>query len=255
MGRGQKLLLVLMSIFLSQLGGTRGEEIVKSYYTSYYDVACSDDCEKRGYDYYWCNTKKGWDYCSPFPDVTYKNEPCQSGHSCDTHSNSYTCKTASGWDYCGLINPDECRYDTSSRKRRQLNNAKLICTRTDRSNKIETRFYAEPAPTAIIDGSEWKYEIVNIISRWDNSYLVNQARSQLITTENLRIDLQGLCVRNNQRYYNLQIQVNRPRQSGTSTTVAQVLIPQNADVPSRYIRRAFTESLNLQARVSVEGNQ
>lgn len=334
MGRGQKLSVVLMSIFLSQLCWTPGASIVKNYYTSTYGVVCRDECKTHGNEYYWCHTRKGWDYCSPLEnrdyegyqcqdehacglhgesyywcrrkagswgycgkvepkpllhtsstyqrvcideclydeiseyfwchtdqgwdycspltDVTYKNEPCLSDHHCGAYGYSYTwCKT--GWfqsDHCGLIKPNECRYDTSSRKRRQPNNAVLICTRTDKGNKKETKFYATPAPADILDGSPWRNEIVNIISRWDNGYLGNQARSGLITSENLRIDLQGFT--NNQRYYNLQIQVNRPRQPGTSTTVAQVLIPVNADIPDRYVRMAFTESFRRRARVTVE---
>ena len=31
-----------------------------------YDESCQDGCERRGYSYYWCNTQRSWDYCSPY---------------------------------------------------------------------------------------------------------------------------------------------------------------------------------------------
>lgn len=334
MGQGPKVTLVLVSIFFIQLYCTWGSENFKHYYTSIYEELCNDACETRGNDYYWCNTKegwdycsllenrdykgytcrdehscgkydesyywckrkvgswgycgkvepktmlhlsltyqsvcidacmynsnknyywchteKGWDYCSPAAGVTYRNEPCRSDHPCGTHFEKYTwCWTDSNWDYCGLIKPNECSYVTSSRKRRELNNLILICTRTDKGNNKKTKFYAEPNPGAITDVGRYRNEITNLISRWNNGYLVNQARSGLITSEHLRIDLQGIMNRYNQRYYNLQIQINTHRQSGTSTTVAQVIVPQNEDIPDRYIRMAFIESFRRRARISV----
>ena len=33
--------------------------------TTYYGERCMDDCDARGYKFYWCNTETSWDYCSP----------------------------------------------------------------------------------------------------------------------------------------------------------------------------------------------
>ncbi|XP_053336275.1 uncharacterized protein LOC128508824 [Clarias gariepinus] len=232
------------------------------YISSTYQSVCKDEClYDEEHLYYWCYTDKGWDYCSPTVDGTFQNVPCNVDHPCDTHGEAYTwCRTHSGWNYCGLI--QSAGYNVTRRQKRQPNNLELICTYSDRHNNRETRIYAEPNPRDIADGTPWRNEIGNIISRWNNGYLGDQARSELITSDHLRIDLQGLVNRNNLnrnnqnrntlRYYNLQIQVNVRRQPGSSTTVAQVLIPQNEDVPDRYVRRAFKESVDHRARVFVD---
>ncbi|ROL50858.1 hypothetical protein DPX16_15102 [Anabarilius grahami] len=71
-----------------------------------YDHFCVDKCQRHEKkDYYWCHTASSWDYCSPDVDVTYKNKPCRSDHSCDSHGYSYNwCWTSeSDYDYCGPI--------------------------------------------------------------------------------------------------------------------------------------------------------
>ncbi|KAL7856344.1 hypothetical protein AOLI_G00199480 [Acnodon oligacanthus] len=222
------------------------------YISATYKHVCIDDCSyDESYMYYWCYTDKGWDYCSPTPDITYQNVPCRSDHSCGDYSYSYNwCwTTASEWDYCGIIKPSECTYYSAQRKKRQASTAVAYCTRTDKGNHVVTIFYAEPNPRALTDGSRWRGEITNIIARWDNGYLGNQARSNLITSEHLRIDLQGLLCIDGQQYYNLQIQLNVPRRPGQSTTVSQIFIPRN--VPDRYVRFAFVESFRRRARVTV----
>ncbi|XP_060720636.1 uncharacterized protein LOC132841984 [Tachysurus vachellii] len=222
------------------------------YISSTYHSECRDECSyDESESYYWCNTDNGWDYCSPSPDVTYKNESCRSNHSCGTYGYDYSwCWTDSGWDYCGIIETGR-NYRTIGRWKRQPNNIVEICTETDLGNRKVTKITAEPNPGAIADGSNWRNEIINIISTWTNGFLRNQAGT-LTTTRNLRIDNQGLVNRNNLHYYNLQIQVNIPRQNVRSTTVAQVLMPVNEDVPARYIRKAFTESFRRRARVFVD---
>ncbi|KAL1279357.1 hypothetical protein QQF64_026030 [Cirrhinus molitorella] len=228
-----------------------------SIYRSMYHYVCIDECQYyESKDYYWCHTAKNWDYCSPDVDVTYKGKPCRSNHFCGLHGNNYNwCWTSeSDYDYCGPIESGECTYLTSRhRKRRALDDKAVICTKKDKGNKKMTTFTATPAPNAIADGSRWRNEAENIISRWENDFLVDQPRSNLIHTENLRIDLQQIIPNNNnnnQRYYNLQIQVNIPRRPGQSTTVSQIIVPRG--IPRRYIRRAFLESFRRRARVRVE---
>uniref|UniRef100_A0A3B4CV61 Tubulin polymerization promoting protein n=1 Tax=Pygocentrus nattereri TaxID=42514 RepID=A0A3B4CV61_PYGNA len=228
------------------------------YISSTYRRMCTDDCSyDESYKYYWCHIDKGWDYCSPTPDVTYKNIPCRSDHSCGTHGYKYNwCWiTAKKWDYCGVIKPGECTYYSTQRKKRQAKgNAVVFCTRTDKGNHVETTFYAESNPRALTDGSQIRNDITNLIALWDNRCLGNQARSNLIISRNLRIDLQGLLYIDGQQYYNLQIQLNAPRRPGQSTTFSQVFIPRNIPIPVRYVRFAFVESFRRRARVTVVRN-
>ena len=60
-----------------------------NYITSTYGAPCYDQCATRGYKYYWCHTRKGWDYCSPRPNVDYQNNPCEATHPCTKHDKSY----------------------------------------------------------------------------------------------------------------------------------------------------------------------
>ncbi|TSN95699.1 hypothetical protein Baya_9813 [Bagarius yarrelli] len=248
MVKGQKLALVFIFV---QIYWTCGQEDFTqlNQYTARYLVLCSDACRLHNNKYFWCSTDKGWDYCSPSHDVTYRNELCRSDHWCHTHGYSYSwCWTESSWDYCGLTE----LYNPSKRQKRQPNNIIEICSVNDPSNKKVTSITAEPNDKAIRGEKTWKTEINKIISQWNNSYLGNQARSELTTTKKLRIDLQQLVKRKNKYYYNLQIQLNTVRKRNKSTTLAQVLTPQGEDVPERYIRRAFIESFNHQARVFVD---
>ncbi|XP_021328370.2 uncharacterized protein si:ch73-144l3.2 [Danio rerio] len=227
------------------------------YYWTYENSVCIDVCHyyERG-DYYWCHTDKGWDYCSPEVDVTYKGTPCRSDHFCGLHGYSYNwCWTSgSGYDYCGPIESAECSYFPSTHLRRGAddNNPQkiVICTKADKGNKKITIFTANPDPDDIADGSKFKHEVENLVSQWDNGYLVDQARSNLLRSADVRIDMQGLINRNNLRYYNLQVQRNVPRRAGESTTVSQIIVPPG--VPARYIRRAFIESLRMRAQVFID---
>ncbi|KAK9978568.1 hypothetical protein ABG768_020313 [Culter alburnus] len=216
------------------------------------DHFCVDECRyHESDDYYWCHTAKGWDYCSPDVDVTYKNKPCRSDHSCDLHGKSYNwCWTSgSDYDYCGPVVSGECTYDTSqNRNRGDLKNRKLICTQVDRANKTITNFTAEPASFDITDGSQWKSEAQILIRRWDNAYLVDHGHSNLIYSDNLRIDMKGIIKINNQSYYDLRIHVKLG--PGRSPTVSQIIVPRG--IPDRYMRRAFLESFRHRARVFVD---
>ena len=78
-----------------------------NYITSTYGTLCYDQCATRGYKYYWCHTRKGWDYCSPRPNVDYQNNPCEATHPCTKHDKShYWCNLEKGGSgYCGLQTP------------------------------------------------------------------------------------------------------------------------------------------------------
>uniref|UniRef100_A0A3B4XSI1 Uncharacterized protein n=1 Tax=Seriola lalandi dorsalis TaxID=1841481 RepID=A0A3B4XSI1_SERLL len=77
------------------------------YYTSTYGAECSDACEDRGSGYYWCNTQKGWDYCSPSNNVDYKGNICHKDYTCSREGqNYYWCYLEKGgWGYCAQMLP------------------------------------------------------------------------------------------------------------------------------------------------------
>ncbi|KAI4903128.1 hypothetical protein NFI96_007895 [Prochilodus magdalenae] len=116
-------------IILSRLGSSA--EVMKSHYSSTYGVLCYNTCDKHGKDYYWCKTRKGWDYCSPAQNRDYKDNACRDDHPCDKHDKDYYwCYKNEGWGYCGTVESktttylsskyqrlcnDECLYDESSK--------------------------------------------------------------------------------------------------------------------------------------------
>ncbi|KAK3523003.1 hypothetical protein QTP86_010511 [Hemibagrus guttatus] len=124
------------------------------YRSAIYQSECRDECS---YDesryYYWCYTDKGWDYCSPAKDVTYRNEPCRSDHWCETHGYYYSwCRTASSWDYCGLVKTSKVN-ETNGHPKTQPNNTVEICTQIDLGNRRVTTITAEMNP---LSNGRWK---------------------------------------------------------------------------------------------------
>ncbi|MGH0177427.1 UNVERIFIED_CONTAM: hypothetical protein FKN15_075130 [Acipenser sinensis] len=231
--------------------GKCGEVEVRElvYRSSYYNAKCQDEC--RRFDnkgYFWCNTLKGWDYCSPLPFVTFRNETCRADHTCGSHGYKYNwCYTQESWDYCGIIQGDECAYQSLKTRQQAISDQELICQIEDKGNRRQTIFTVEYTEQ-IVDGAYFE-EATDVIAQCD--YYSRATPGTLMTLNNLRIDLQGEFVRDRVRYNNFQMQINRPRVPGRSTTVAQVHIPVGADIPIRYIRRAFMESLLRRGRVWV----
>ncbi|XP_072526528.1 uncharacterized protein [Salminus brasiliensis] len=251
------------------------------HYTYTYGEVCDDTCGKNGNNYFWCSTKKGWDYCSAAENVDYQGYAGREEHgeAKTLHPNrlnvsraenteilswtdhaSYWRNIVGGvlklivhWPLSWLIqeSTSQC-FGKRLLSKRQADDGEIIDTITDKGNCVETRFIAHVDLRTIADGSFWRSEITNIIALWDNSVLRNQPKSGLISSGDLRIDLQGLVNRGNQRYYNLQIQLNVHRNNGESTTVAQILIPEEPEIPTRYVRRAFLESFRRRAKVTVE---
>ncbi|CAI5652716.1 uncharacterized protein LOC109203547 isoform X1 [Oreochromis niloticus] len=225
-----------------------------------YRKHCTDDCQYSNY-YFWCHIHNSWSYCSPTPDVTYKGVPCRSDHNCGDHGYSYNwCYTTDNndWDYCGVISPGECRYSVQPRTKRQpkepnqTNLPEVICTQEDIDNNRRrvTTFRAVENHPDIAESHNYLAEALGLINEWDGRGLGQQARSNLVNSSNLHIDLQGLFNRNNQQYYNLQVQVNSPRGSGESTTLAHIEVPEGT--PLGYMRLALRESLQNRVRVSLE---
>ncbi|KAL0161680.1 hypothetical protein M9458_045405 [Cirrhinus mrigala] len=221
---------------------------------------CIEDCKPDGGEYK-CKTidKDGRSqtmYCSPQKNVDYWGRQCRADSMCGKYGEDYCwCRNnIFSWGYCGVVKDDKMLIESGTgthitSRHRNKRAPEEIDTVDDEGNRIKTIFFAE-ATNDITDGEQWRNDAENLISRWKNVYLVDQARSNLIRSGNLRIDMQGIINRNNQRYYNLQIQVNVQRRRGDSTTVAQILIPRG--IPERYVRRAFTESFDRRAKVSIK---
>ncbi|XP_056305820.1 uncharacterized protein LOC130217680 [Danio aesculapii] len=215
---------------------------------------CINECRySKSKNYYWCDTVNSREYCSPEVDVTYRGIPCHPDHSCGLHGKSYnwcwTSETKRG--YCGPIEPAECSYvtDTHLSSRTPENNLKEIvaCKTTKR---LTTTISVEPASRFIADGSAFRQDVEFLIKQWHNGYLLDEARSNLIHSPIVRIDIKSPVNLNNQRYYNLQVLVNIPGKTPRSIILSQVLVPQG--VPARYIRKAFLEGLKLRGRIIID---
>ncbi|CAI5652721.1 unnamed protein product [Oreochromis niloticus] len=223
-----------------------------------YQKHCTDDCQYSNY-YFWCHTDNNWDYCSPTPDVTYKGVPCRSDHNCGDHGYGYNwCYTTDNndWDYCGVISPGECRYSVQRRTKRQpkkpnqTNPPQVICTREDNNIRRVTTFVEVVNQPDIADSDGYREEALDLINRWDGLGLHKEGSPIVGTSSNLCIKLLDLFQRNNQQYFNLQVQVNRQSGSGESTTLAHIEVPDGT--PLEYMRLAFSDSLQNRARVSLE---
>ncbi|KAF4071675.1 hypothetical protein AMELA_G00276020, partial [Ameiurus melas] len=92
-------------MFIILIGWTQGKQNDIKHYSSSYGIPCDDLCGTHEKDYYWCYTKKGWDYCSPRENTDYKGQPCRDDHLCGTYGKSYHwCYTnGDNWGYCGLL--------------------------------------------------------------------------------------------------------------------------------------------------------
>ncbi|XP_071359753.1 uncharacterized protein [Trachinotus anak] len=216
-----------------------------------YQEDCIGDCQyKKNGDYFWCYTENSWGYCSPIPHLTYKGESCRSDHKCITYDQSYSwCYTTDNddWDYCGFTSDDDCKYSLQRRRKRTPNDPNEICSWTD-NNGREITATEQDARNNIADCSNrLRREALDLINEWNNQRLGNQARSNLISSDNLRIDLQGVFNVDNQLCYNLQIQVNKPRCRGESTTLSQIICP--VDTPAEQMRWAFKRSLEKRTKV------
>ncbi|KAL0147519.1 hypothetical protein M9458_057168 [Cirrhinus mrigala] len=216
-------------------------------FLTYLGTLCIEDCKPDGGEYK-CKTidKDGRSqtmYCSPQENVDYWGRQCRADSMCGKYGEDYCwCRiNIFSWGYCGLVKDDKMLIESGTgthitSRHRNKRAPVVIDTVNDEANRKRTTFSADTAP--IINGKQWRNDAENLISRWENVHLVDQARSNLITSGNLRIDMQGSFTRNNQRYYNLQIQVNVQRKKGESTTVAQILIPDGISEDHSFNRQA-----------------
>ncbi|KAG7313864.1 hypothetical protein KOW79_022360 [Hemibagrus wyckioides] len=221
------------------------------YKSSTFQIECKDRCSyDNSEELYGCNTHKGWDYCSPSPDVTYKNKPCRFDHSCSSHGYKYTwCWTDTDWGYCGIIEKSEI-CDSVTLSKRVSDHIEEICLRDDFNEKM-TMLMLEWDPKAITEGRKWSNEMSQIISQWDNEYLDSERKSNVITTTNLQLGLQGLVQRNNVQYTVLQIQRKMQDPHRISPTVAEVYLPKDV-IPEKHVHQAIIESFCNRAKIYVK---
>lgn len=130
----------------------------------------------------------------------------------------------------------------------------ISCRWYDKENQKEIKFIGEQDLTIFTEGSTWENEIMNFIPRWKNTYLNPEASSKMITSNSLKFDVQKLVNEEGQQYHDLQIMVKVYAQYGRSTKLAQVLIPENKEVPDRFVRLAFMENFRHRARIFVKIN-
>ncbi|XP_030076339.1 uncharacterized protein LOC115481389 [Microcaecilia unicolor] len=222
------------------------EPKVVSHRTRSYGALCLGECLAEGKDYFWCETLRGWDYCSPLPDVTYTNVPCRADHPCDLHGKSYYwCYTDSSWDYCGPVENNECAYDKVSIEKKIVPDSELVCQ--EEGNWTETRFVVQIEPKILSDSNSYMYEAHMMINRWRNDFLDEENTPQRLLSLHgkLHLDHHGFTNVDDIQYHDYQIQTTG------SALIAQVLIPNNTNIPARYVRRALVESLYRRATITI----
>ncbi|XP_030076324.1 uncharacterized protein LOC115481375 [Microcaecilia unicolor] len=222
------------------------EPKVVSHRTRSYGALCLGECLAEGRDYFWCETLRGWDYCSPLPDVTYRNVPCRVDHPCDLHGKSYYwCYTDNSWDYCGPVENNECAYTKVPTGKKIFPNSELICH--DDRNDMLAQFIVQTAPKILSDSKSYVYEAHMMINRWRNDFLDEENTPQLLSSAHgkLHLDHKGFTNVDDIQYHDYQIQTT------CGALIAQVLIPNNTNIRARYVRRALVESLYRRARITI----
>uniref|UniRef100_A0A803K588 Uncharacterized LOC116406590 n=1 Tax=Xenopus tropicalis TaxID=8364 RepID=A0A803K588_XENTR len=213
------------------------------------NVACKGECDLVG-GYFKCTDTNGkQDYCSPSTDVTYRGEPCRIDHRCGTYGYTYYwCYTdnSNNWDYCGkIISSCEDHDPLLQGRRLAAQEEEEICRITDSGNKCETVLTAIPVSDNVLyQPSRREFtEASCLINRVNENLFFPESAQTIIFSDTLRLDLQGTFLIDRVRYYNVQIQINGPRQG--SSSIAQIFFPEDLDTTrfSRYIRRALQISM------------
>ncbi|XP_069077271.1 uncharacterized protein [Pleurodeles waltl] len=231
--------------------GPKEQSKIISHMTSHF-APCLNDCGRAmGKDYFWCYTAEGWDYCSPVPQVTTRNQPCHVDFPCSLHGESYYwCYTiGSTWDYCGPIQAAECIYKEADswRSTAQISELQLMCTEHGDTTTTQVSIVGEPVSAWTTGDPYYQEATVALISQWNNSLMIHKSSPGVLTSEHLHLTMKGMSTHNKEFYYHFQIQIAVPLSE--SEPIAQVLIPESNEVPERYIRRAFMDSLVLKARI------
>ncbi|XP_056304092.1 uncharacterized protein LOC130216220 [Danio aesculapii] len=237
----------------------------KTFFT-HLGTLCAEDCKPDGGEYKCRSTdedgKSQSMYCSPQQNVDYWGRQCRADSMCAKYGEDYCwCRiNIFSWGFCGLVKEDqtlgdagEDHHNTSPHRNRR--DRKVVEVINDQDiHKTITISVEEAGSDFAASNNKLRKEAADLINHWDNSHLVNQAQSELITSDSFRIDMQGMIKDNNKNkyYHNLQVQMNIKRSKKfPSTTVSQVLVQQGG-APDHYIRAAFLRSMNDQVRVFID---
>ncbi|XP_072526905.1 uncharacterized protein [Salminus brasiliensis] len=187
---------------------------------------CVEDCRLYGSEYK-CRTlmedgRTDVQRCSPQKDLDVASK---LGHSIDDR---------------------DIKYSVHSKKMMREGDKEEECK--------EVSFVLNPDAN-IAEGRGFEEEVEEIVNRW-NWHLSDKIKSNLVTTDGLRIDLQNLPYvksMGDRQFYNLQIQVNEKRQnSKKSTTLSQIFLPVDEVVPLKIVREAFLMSFKKKAGVFIK---
>nr|XP_003201709.1 uncharacterized protein LOC100538255 [Danio rerio]XP_005174592.1 uncharacterized protein LOC100538255 [Danio rerio] len=233
----------------------------KTFFT-HLGTLCAEDCKPDGGEYKCKSTdedgKSQSMYCSPQENVDYWGRQCRADSKCAKYGEDYCwCRiNIFSWGFCGLVKEDqtlrdavEDHHNTSHRNRRDRKVVQVINDQ-DINQKI-TISVEDAEHDFALSNRDLRREAEDLMNHWDNSHLVNQAHSNLIKSQHLRIDMQGMIKDNNKnkKYHNLQVQINGV--AGRKTTLSQVLV-QEGGAPDHYIRTAFIQSMKDQVRVFID---
>ncbi|XP_056304136.1 uncharacterized protein LOC130216262 [Danio aesculapii] len=237
----------------------------KTFFT-HLGTLCAEDCKSDGGEYKCRSTdedgKSQSMYCSPQENVDYWGRQCRADSMCAKYGEDYCwCRiNIFSWGFCGLVKEDqtlgdagEDQHNTSPHRNRRDRKVVEVINDSNIGRTITISEETARSGTFANSNKKLRREAEDLINQWNNVHLVNQARSKLITSDHLRIDMQGMVPQGNKRYHNLQVQINGVQRGKklTSTTLSQVFV-HNDGVPEQYIKRGFLHSLNNQVRVYVD---
>lgn len=126
----------------------------------------------------------------------------------------------------------------------QNDQCEIVRNVADRGNNMETRWTMETnnrIQSYNNRNCRERRDAIAAIARLEN---IGTRSDTMVTEGSVRIDLQSLFNRNDRRYANIQIQINRPRTGASdSTTIATALVEIGVNMPIRYVRDALIRSL------------
>lgn len=150
------------------------------------------------------------------------------------------------YDYCGIESLDtaaHCASGLSAAITTLDDQCEIIRNVIDHGNNLETTWTMENNSHIL------NYTSTNCPDRRAGIAAIAQLEDidrqpgTIVTLGNVRIDLQGFVNRNNHRFANIQVQINRPRKNAQDSTTVAVALVELANIPIRYVRDALIRSL------------
>ncbi|CAB4033243.1 Hypothetical predicted protein, partial [Paramuricea clavata] len=243
------------------------ERKLTRYTSSTLKKLCLDDCTyntRKEYFYCYTSTNGEWDYCSPVPNVSSQNEICNVDDPCGFHGEDYYwCIIGNSCGYCGLVDWENCQ-GKAFRKRALLADEEKRTCFVDQINNIEVNYIiSENTAIATLrpNHSQRKSAEERIKTYSDGTLTENRGTMKKNHgRSDWRLDMQGLTSpgEDGQQYYNLQLQLNIPRNNAKQrTTYAIVLVPVRDSTNVKYtgeerIRDALRTSLTEKKQIKIE---